>query len=360
MFQTMSDHLRLFILIAAAWMNRDQQKIIDYLIEEIRVYQKHFEGRRMRFTDEQRRRLGVKAKALGRKALDQFAGIVTPDTLLRWFRSLVAKKYDGSGKRGPGRPRMRDRIADLAVRIANENQSWGYTRIRDALHNLGITVDRNTVRRILNDHGIEPAPERKRQTPWKTFLEAHWDALTALDFFTLEVLTLAGIIRCHVLFVIPLKTREVQIVGITAQPCEKWMKQMARNLTDPCDGFLRSPGYRIMDRDPLFTACFRQMLKDCGTKPVRLPARSPNLNAFAERFVLSIKSECLNKIIPLGEKHLRLAIKEYMAHYHGERNHQGLGSHIIPADEKVGRSEGVVKTRSRLGGFLNYYYREAP
>ncbi len=165
----------------------------------------------------------MKAKALGRKALDQFAGIVTPGTLLRWFRSLVAKKYDGSAKRGPGRPRMRDRIADLAVRIANENLSWGYTRIRDAL--------------------------------------------TALDFFTVKVLTLAGIIRY-----------QVQIVGITAQPCGEWMQQMARNLTDPFDGFLSSSGYLIMDRDPLFTACFRRMLKDCGTKPVRLPARSPNLN----------------------------------------------------------------------------------
>ena len=217
----------------------------------------------------------------------------------------------------------------------------------------------NTVKRVLNDHGIEPAPERGRRTPWKTFLGAHWEALAALDFFTVEVLTLVGIIRYHVLFVMRLKTREVQIVGITAQPCEKWMKQMARNLTDHFDGFLRDAGYIIMDRDPLYTVCFRQMLKCSGTNPIRLPARSPDLNAFAERFVLSIKSECLNKIIPLGEKHLRLGIKEYMQHYHAERNHQGLGGRIIHADEKVGRNDGVVKKRSRMGGFLSYYYREA-
>ena len=169
----------------------------------------------------------MKAKSLGRKTLEQSAGIVTPDTLLRWFRSLVARKYDGSAKRGPGRPRIRDTIADLAVRMATENHSWGYTRIRDALHNVGITVDRNTVKRVLNDHGIEPAPERKRGTPWKSFLEAHWEALAALDFFTAEVLTFFGIIRCHVLFAIRLETREVQIVGITSQPCEQWMKQIA-------------------------------------------------------------------------------------------------------------------------------------
>jgi transposase InsO family protein len=332
---------------------------VPFSIEEIRVYQKHFEDHRLRFTDEQRRRLGVKAKALGRKALDQFAGIVTPDTLLRWFRNLVAKKYDGSANRRPGRPRKRDRIAVLTVRMATENPSWGYTRIRDALFNLGITVDRNTVKRILNDHGIEPAPERKGQMPWKTFLNAHWEILAGLDFFNVEVLTLTGIIRYYVLFAIRLETRKVQIVGITAQPCEAWMKQMARNLTDPFDGFLRYAGYLIMDRDPLYTACFRSMLKHSGTKPVRLPARSPNLNAFAERFVLSIKSECLSKIIPLGERHLRSAIKEYMKHYHFERNHQGLGSRIIHADKNVGGSEGIIKTRSHLSGFLNYYYRDA-
>ncbi len=351
----MSDYLRFFILLVAGWINKDQQKIIDYLTEEIRVYQEICKGHRLRFTDRQRRRLSAKAKALGRNTLEQFASIVTPDTLLRWFRNLVAKKYDGTSRRGRGRPRKRDEIADLVLEIAAENQSWGYTRIRDALHNLGITVDRNTVKRILNDHGIEPAPERLRTgTPWKTFLAAHWEVLAAIDFFNVEVLTFAGIIRYHVLFAIRLETREVQILGVTAQPHESWIKQVARNLTDPVDGFLRDARYLIMDRDPLFTACFRNMLKESGTKPIRLPARSPNLNAFAERFVLSIKSECLNKIIPLGEKHLRLAIREYMEHYHAERNHQGLDSRIIIADDSVGGSDGDIKNRSRLGGFLNY------
>jgi putative transposase len=138
---------------------------------------------------------------------------------------------------------------------------------------------------------------------------------------------------------------------------------MARNLTDSFDGFLRDAGYVIMDRDPLFTACFRQILRDSETKPIGLPARSPNLNAFAEPFVLSIKSlqccECLNKIIPLGENHLRHAIREYVEHYHHERNHQGLDSSIIRRDVKVGRSKGTIKTKFRLGGFLNFYYRDA-
>ena len=194
----MSDYLRFFFLLAAAWINKDQQKIIDYLTEEIRVYQELCKGHRLRFTDKQRRRLSVKAKALGRKTLEQFASLVTPDTLLRWFRSLVARKYDGTATRGRGRPRKRDGIADLVVEMSNKNQSWGYTRIRDALHNLGIIVDRNTVKRILNDHGIEPAPQRGRTgTPWKSFLEAHLQVLAAIDFFNVEVLTFIGIIRYY-------------------------------------------------------------------------------------------------------------------------------------------------------------------
>ena len=216
------------------------------------------------------------------------------------------------------------------------------------------------MKRILNDNGIEPAPERSRTgTTWKSFLESHWEVLAAIDFFNVEVLTLTGIIRYHILFAIRLETREVQIIGITSQPREAWMKQMARNLTDSVDGFLRDARYLIMDRDPLYTACFRNMLINSGTKPIRLPARSPNLNAFAERFVLSIKSECLSKIIPLGERHLRRVIREYMDHYHDERNHQGLDSHFIHANETVGRANGDIKTRSRLGGILNFYYREA-
>ncbi len=152
----------------------------------------------------------------------------------------MAKKYDGTAKRSRGRPRKRDEIADLVLEMADENQSWGYTRIRDALHNLGITVDRNTVKRILNDHGIEPAPERKRTgTPWKSFLAVHWGALATIDFFNVEVLTFTGITRYHVLFAMRLETREVQILGITDQPCESWTKQMARNLSDPVEGFLR-------------------------------------------------------------------------------------------------------------------------
>ncbi len=137
------------------------------------------------------------------------------------------------------------------------------------------------------------------------------------------------------------------------------MKQIARNLTDALDGFLLNTRHLILDRDPLYTATFRRMLKDSGVNVVRLPTRSPNLNAFAERFVLSIKSECLGRLVILGERHLRMAIAEYVEHYHRERNHQGVGSQLLVPDETAGRSAGRVLCRKRLGGTLRYYYREA-
>ena len=223
--------------------------------------------------------LAVKGKALGRTPLRKIAGIVTPDTILRWYRTLVAQKYDGRRHCGPGRPRAAGAIVSVVVRIATENPTFGYTRIRDALSNLGHEVGRNTVKRILAMHGIEPAPERVKRTPWKTFLKAHWDAIAAADFFTVEVLTLGGLVRYHVFFVMALKTRRVEIAGITSQPCDAWMTQLARNLTDAVDGFLQGTRYLILDCDPLYTRGFRRMLKDSGVQVVRLPAKCPNLNA---------------------------------------------------------------------------------
>ena len=194
---------------------------------------------------------------------------------------------------------------------------------------------------------------------WETFLKAHWGAIAATDFFSVEVITRTGLIRYFVLFVIDLKTRRVEIAGILPRPNGEWMKQIARNLTDCDDGFLTGARYLIHDRDPLFTRAFRESLRSSGVEMVKLPARSPNLNAYAERFVRSIKSECLAQIIPLGERHLRHAVKEYTEHYHFERNHQGLDNRLIEKPEVVvGMSSAVVRNE-RLGGVLNYYERRA-
>src|SRR5262245_52145702 len=251
----LSPPLAFFLLLFSGWVNRQQQAVIDYLLEENRILRAERGSRRLRLTDDQRRRLAVKGKVLGRRRLGDIAGIVTPDTILRWYRRLVARKYDGSKKRVPGRPRTKPDIAALVVRMANENPTWGYTRIRGGLKSLGRDVARNTIKAILKDHGIEPTPERGTKTPWRTFLAAHWDGLVAAAFFTGEVLTMGGLVRYFVFFVMRLKTRTVEIAGITRQPNEAGMKQTARNLTDAQDGFLRGVRYLILDRDPLYTTC---------------------------------------------------------------------------------------------------------
>lgn len=349
--------LQFLILTVAGWVSRRQGDVIEYLQEENRILREQVGERRLRFTDGQRRRLAMKARKLSRKALAGIDPIVTPDTLLRWYRNLVARKCDGSGVRKVGRPRTARNIEQLVVRMARENPSWGYTRIRGALRNLGHEVGRNTIRRMLATHGIEPASTRRKGVSWEIFLKLHWGAIAAADFFTVEVLTHAGLIRFLVFFVIDLKSRRVRIAGIAPEPGGRWVKQVARNLTDAYDGFLVGTRYLIHDRDPLFTAEFQQILRSAGVKTVKLPAQSPDLNAYAERFVRSIREECLSRVIPLGERHLRWVIGEYVKHYHLERNHQGLGNELVERPPEAGR--GPVACRERLGGMLKFYYRKA-
>lgn len=348
------------ILLAglAGWVNRHQQGVIDYLREENRVLKEQIGSRRLRLTDDQRRRLAVKGKAIGRCALEEVATLVTPDTILAWHRKLIALKWTYKKRRRPGRPPIMKQIADLAVRMARENPRWGYTRIQGALANLGHRVARTTVANILKRHGIDPAPERGKRMSWAIFLKAHWTTLAAIDFFTVEVWGLRGLVTFYVLIVIELSSRRVHFAGATPSPNTAWMMQVGRNLTDPFDGFLRNKRFVIMDRDRKYCEVFRATLQSGGIESVRLPPRSPNLNAHAERFVRSVKEECLDGMIFFGERSLRKAISEYAAHYHGERNHQGLGNCLIDPDEGVGMTRGRVRCSERLGGMLRYYHRK--
>jgi transposase InsO family protein len=183
--------------------------------------------------------------------------------------------------------------------------------------------------------------------------------MTATDFFTVEVWTSRGLVTYYVLFIIRLSTRSVHIAGVITAPNGIYMKQVARNLTDVDDGFLANSQYLIMDRDTKYTNEFRSDLDLEGVKPVRCPARAPNCNAFAERFVRSIKDECLGRMILIGEASLRRALREYVAHYHTERNHQGVGNRLLEPLAMVSSTGEPIQCRERLGGMLNYYYREA-
>lgn len=348
------------MIALAGWLNREQAAVVDYLREVNRILRELLPSKRIRLNDDQRRRLAVKGKALGRRLLDTCCNIVTPDTILRWHRKLIAAKYDGSANRGPGRPRVDAEICDLVVRMATENRSWGYRRIQGALSNLGLDVSESTVRRIPKDHGIEPAPERSRRMSWAEYLRSHLDSLAAADFFTVEAWSRSGLVRYAVFFVIELSSRRVEIAGIHPNPNGLWMVQVARNLTDGIDGFLREKRYLIHDRDPLYTAEFRSTLKSADVRSLKLPAESPILNPNAERFVRSMKSECLDRMIFFGVKHLRVAIAQFIEHYHRERNHQGIGYALIERpNEQAGDRVTPIECRSRLGGLLKFYHRAA-
>ena len=323
------------------------------------MLQERLRGRRLRFSDAERALLARKAKAVGRRALLELRTIVTPDTLMRWHRQFVATKWNFSHRRRPGRPAVMNAISALIVRMATENPSWGYTRIQGALANLGHRVGRGTVANVFKRNGIEPAPQRGKHSSWATFLKAHWEVLAAGDFLSVEVWTGKGLVTHYLLFVINLADRLVHIAGITTNPTETWMLQVGRNMTDAIDDALLAKRYLILDRDTKYSAAFRKMINESGTAVIRLPPRSPNLNAFAERFVRSIKDECLNRMIFVGQASLRRAVREYVAHYRGERNHQGLGNRLLMPIKHIGSQSTSVRKHERLGGLLNYYDRRA-
>ena len=341
----------------------DQELLLrnEYLATENRILRAQIKGRLL-LSDAERKTLADIGYRLGRKALEDVANAAKPDTILGWYRKLVARKFDGAhARRYPGRPRIEPELEKLVVRMAKENVGWGYDRIVGALANLGYTLSDETVGNILRRNGIPSAPERKQTTTWKEFIRAHMAVLAGTDFFTVEVLTLHGLVTYYVLFFIHLESRRVEVAGITSHPNEVWMRQIARNVTMDEWGCLDECRYLLHDRDTKYTHSFRQIIKSGGVEPLRLPPRSPNLNAHAERWVKSIKDECLSKLIFFGEASLRHALRNYLMHYHGERNHQGKGNVLLFPTVKTRRNSGEspVRCRKRLGGLLKYYHRQA-
>jgi transposase InsO family protein len=333
---------------------------IEYLVAENRILRDQIQGR-VQLSDAERQTLAEIGAKLGKQALEEVATIVQPDTILGWNRKLAAEKFDGSKQRkSPGRPPVDQELEDWVVRMATENRSWGYDRIAGALAERGYDISDQTVGNILKRRGIPTAPERKKTTTWKEFIRRHLDMLWATDFFSTEVWTLGGLVTFYVLFFIKLDTREVHIAGITAHPTEQWMMQVARNLTMEEWGILKPGHYLLHDRDQKFCLAYNQLLDDAGVKRLPLPPRSPNLNAIAERFIRSVKSEALSQFILFGEKSLRHVLSEYLAHYHAERPHQGKGNVILfPGPRPEGAAEGPIECRERLGGTLKYYERKA-
>jgi putative transposase len=296
--------------------------------------------------------------------LDRLCTIVTPDTPLRWHRDLVARKFDSSHKRAPrlpGRPATDQRLVELVLRMTRENSTWGYRRIVGALKPLGVEISHQTVKTILAEHGIDPAPRCKGTVSWSSFIKSHTDCVLATDFFTAKVWTALGLVTYYVLCFIHVGTRKVYLAGITRNPTDAWMRQVARNLTSSGDDLTSKRRYLIRDRDTKFTSGFDMVFKSIGIEALKLPARSPNLNASAERFVRSIKEECIDRMSFFGEPMLRHAVELHLVHYHTERPHQGLENTIsFPAAvEPDTPANGTVECRERLGGLLRFCHRRS-
>ena len=332
----------------------------EYLAVENRILRGQIKGRLL-LSEGEKATLAEIAHRLGRKALQDVAATAKPDTILGWYRKLIANKFDGPKfRRSVGRPKVDQETERLVVQMARENPSWGYDRIVGALANLGHRLSDQTVGNVLRRHGIAPAPKRKQSISWKDFIRAHRDVLVGMDFFTTEVLTLKGLTTYYVLFFIHLESRQVKLAGFTPYPDQEWMEQQARNMTMEEWGSLRGCRYLLHDRDAKFCGSFRELIRTGSVNPLRLPARSPNLNSYAERWVRSVKEECLSRLILFGESSLRRALQQYMEHYHGERNHQGKGNRILfPSRPEARGNTGTVRCRERLGGLLKYYEREA-
>ncbi|MFN7999190.1 MAG: helix-turn-helix domain-containing protein [Bryobacteraceae bacterium] len=331
----------------------------EYLAAENRILRTHLPGK-VRLSDSQRRTLAEIGKRLGRKLLSEVACVAKPETILDWYRRLIARKFDGSKHRSyPGRPRVSPEVQALIVRMAQENGTWGYDRIAGALANLGHQVSDQTVGNVLRRHGIPTAPKRSQSTAWKDFIAAHMAVLAGTDFFTVEVLTWRGLATYYVLFFLNLETRRITLAGITRHPTEAWITQMARNAVDDTAGALRQCRYVLHDKDAKFCAAFEDVLASESIQSLKIPPRSPNLNAFAERWVRSVKQECLSKFILFGERSLQRALTEYITHYHSERNHQGKGKVLLFPAPPATKRRRTVHCRARLGGLLRYYSRAA-
>ena len=279
--------------------------------------------------------------------------VVTPQTLLRWHRELVRRKW-AQPRRAAGRPPTDGRLRELVLRLARENPAWGYPRIAGELLKLGLRVSPSTVRRILLTAGSGPAPRRSGPS-WRQFLRQQAASMLACDFFTVETISLR---RFYVLFFIELESRRVHLAGCTTNPTGAWVTQQARNLS--FTGLFERMRFLIHDRDSKFAPAFDEVFRSEGINVIHTPIRAPQANAYAERFVRTVRAECLDWLLIIGRRHLEAALSIYAAHYNRERPHRGLAL-LSPdstnADPPAGHGE--IKRRDRLGGLIHEYHRSA-
>lgn len=315
-------------------------------------------------------------RALSPEGLAQACVVIRPSTLLGWYRQLVKRKNDYSDRRqGPGRPAISAVLEQRIVQFALDNPRWGPKRIVGMLNHLGIKVCTQTVVNVLKRHGVRPGPGKSSGMSWNEFIAIHKDLIVATDFFTAEVMTLRGLVTHYVLFFVDLNTRIVKIAGITPHPNKMWMAQIARNLTMEDEFLFAGKKYLIHDGDTKYCEQFRRIFRDAGIKSKKTLPYCPDMNGYAERWIRSIRSECLDHVILLGQRSLKRAVSQYVEHYNTERPHQGRDNRVLtheteldPTDANLGQhtattpnqdiSNLVIERKERLGGLLATYKRQ--
>jgi putative transposase len=282
--------------------------------------------------------------------------LFTPETVLRWHRELVRRKWTFPHRRAAGRPRLSPELEALIVRFARENPRWGYSKIEGELRKLGYHVGRSTIRAVLKRQHLPASPSRTRQSStWRAFLRQHQRQLLACDFFTVETLRLQTL---YVLFFIEVGTRCVHLTGCTAKPTAQWVTQQARQLLWKLQEEGRVIRFLVHDRDAKFPAAFDVAFASEGIKSILTPYQAPNANAYAERWVRSVREECLDHLLIINEHHLNHVLTEYNRYYNCARPHQGIEQQI-PESANDQPGQGPVQRREVLGGLLHDYYREA-
>jgi putative transposase len=278
--------------------------------------------------------------------------IVTPQTLLRWHRQLVRRRWT-QPQRSAGRPPVERRVRELVLRMARENPRWGYPRIAGELLKVGVRVSPSTVRRLLLAAGLMPAPRRNGPS-WREFLRQQATSVLACDFFTVETITLR---RYYVLFFIELGSRRVHLAGCTINPTGGWVTQQARNLG--FTGVFERTRFLIHDRDSKFCAAFDEFFSSEGIRVIHTPVRAPQANAYAERFVRTVRAECLDWLLIVGRRHLECVLRTYTAHYNAERPHRALALVPPEAENTAARPINAEVERHDLLGGLIHEYRAA-